>query len=438
MKYKLFIFISIGFLICNDTLAIVGTKIITKRDFLRRSEYTLRPDYCRSNNTIAKKIILNSLIAEKILSLENQESNLDIESINLINGIKEQTMRRVMLEDKVTKNLTINNSDVLNLYENSLFEYEVNFITFGIESLNEIKSLIKKEKSLFDLALKIDIIPATKNLSFLNCDNLVVRDNIFSKKRFQGELVGPFNIKNTEYILIEIIKTKKILIIDEISQKNHFKEIEDIHIKSESKRIKKTHIHDIMTEKKLVFNKKTFLNLANSYFDKDELKSINPNDILFTLNDKKWKVEDLIELNKLNPILFRNSLNEKSDFYNQFKLAIVDMIQNYYLTEHSYKLNYENNFFVKNEYNIWKDYILATDKKEFILNNNKDLNIYLENLFDKYSEKIIIDFDIFENVNLSNIDMIVINKNQPYQLNVPPFPRLTTKNNLDYGSKKES
>ena len=35
----------------------VGEKIITKQDFIRRAEYTIRPDYCRQSNYIHKKII---------------------------------------------------------------------------------------------------------------------------------------------------------------------------------------------------------------------------------------------------------------------------------------------------------------------------------------------------------------------------------------------
>ena len=56
-----------------DVLAQVGEKIITKQDFIRRAEYTIRPDYCRQSNYIHKKIILNSLIAEKLTSIEMED-----------------------------------------------------------------------------------------------------------------------------------------------------------------------------------------------------------------------------------------------------------------------------------------------------------------------------------------------------------------------------
>ena len=96
----------------------------------------------------------------------------------------------------------------------------------------------------------------------------------------------------------------------------------------------------------MVFNESSFIKLANSYLDNLSLDMLNPNEIIFMLNEQTWKIEDLIELNKLNPILFRESFDNKADFYNQFKLAIVDIVQNHFLTKRAYELNYDNNFFV--------------------------------------------------------------------------------------------
>ena len=53
-------------------LAEIGGRIITTDEFIRRSEYTIRPPYCRQDNYIHRKIVLNSLIAEKLLALERQ------------------------------------------------------------------------------------------------------------------------------------------------------------------------------------------------------------------------------------------------------------------------------------------------------------------------------------------------------------------------------
>ena len=79
-----------------NVLAKVGDRIITDQDFIRRAEYTIRPDYCKGNLYIHKKIILNNLIAEKLLAIEAIPlfDKQDFPSFqNFIKGRKEQSMR---------------------------------------------------------------------------------------------------------------------------------------------------------------------------------------------------------------------------------------------------------------------------------------------------------------------------------------------------------
>ena len=74
MRYfSLIFFISLFY---TNTLIRIDNKEITKNDFIKRAEYTIRPSYCKSNNNIHKKIILNSIIAEKLMSLEIEENLL--------------------------------------------------------------------------------------------------------------------------------------------------------------------------------------------------------------------------------------------------------------------------------------------------------------------------------------------------------------------------
>ena len=44
---------------CQDEniIAQINDRVITKEDFILRSEYTIRQSYCKSNNQIHKKII---------------------------------------------------------------------------------------------------------------------------------------------------------------------------------------------------------------------------------------------------------------------------------------------------------------------------------------------------------------------------------------------
>ena len=74
----------------NNLLTTIGDREITVNDFIKRCEYVPRPNYCKNNNYVHKKIALNSLIAEKLLAIEYEKKNFSFTSaqINLITGRK--------------------------------------------------------------------------------------------------------------------------------------------------------------------------------------------------------------------------------------------------------------------------------------------------------------------------------------------------------------
>ena len=59
----------------GNVLTSIGNRVITVNDYIKRCEYVPRPNYCKNNNYIHKKIALNSLIAEKLLALEFERRN---------------------------------------------------------------------------------------------------------------------------------------------------------------------------------------------------------------------------------------------------------------------------------------------------------------------------------------------------------------------------
>ncbi len=81
----------------DDILARIGDKNITVKEFLRRSELTIRP-----NNFKSKKTTLNNLLSEKMLALEAQQDKELIRNpvlLGAIRGIKEQSMRSALYQE---------------------------------------------------------------------------------------------------------------------------------------------------------------------------------------------------------------------------------------------------------------------------------------------------------------------------------------------------
>jgi len=139
-----------------------------------------------------------------------------------------------------------------------------------------------------------------------------------------------------------------------------------------------------------------------------------------------------------------------SEFPEQLKLAIVDLIRDKYLTQQAYEKGYDKIGIVKRNTNMWKDNLLALYQKnrylETVENRGKDymdiiaqnLNPYIDSLQAKYNNVIEIDTDAFEKIKVTRIDMFVIQRNVPFPVVVPSFPLLTTDNKLDYGRKMKN
>ena len=89
----------------DQVLAKVGEEVITLNDFIERSEYTPRPLYCNGNSNIEKRIILNSLIGEKLFSNEINDKTLPLNIDQYLVGRKNQKMREVLFNEITNSNI---------------------------------------------------------------------------------------------------------------------------------------------------------------------------------------------------------------------------------------------------------------------------------------------------------------------------------------------
>ena len=63
-------------------------------------------------------------------------------------------------------------------------------------------------------------------------------------------------------------------------------------------------------------------------------------------------------------IIFWKLKFPKNEFAEQFKLAIVDMIRDKYITQDAYKKGYDKANIVNRNFQMWKDNLLALYQKE--------------------------------------------------------------------------
>tara|TARA_B100001142_G_scaffold53277_1_gene51314 strand:- start:6630 stop:8072 length:1443 start_codon:yes stop_codon:yes gene_type:complete len=465
---------SLVFAIDNNILVEINDRVITKNDFIIRSEYTIRPSYCKSNNQIHKKIILNSLIAEKLLAIEIEDYiSEDNFSDNFLNGIKEQYMRDYLLKDMVYSKIDINPMVIEKYLENSLKVYDLYFISIPSEPVaNSINMLLAQGIEFEDICmdyLNLKGIPEIK-MDFFYEKDPAIHESIFLNSLSKNQVIGPILAKDNKHLFIKVkdFVYSPLITSNEIS--NHTNMVNQKLYELTQVKEYDIYIKEIMKDYSVVFNSDVFVKLANEaynyYIDRNNLindqvlssslvfskrDSINYYDEIFTLNGNSYNVSYLDNLISKHPLVFRNQNISRKEFGMQFKYALVDLIRDERLNEIAYKNNYDINDEVMKDYRIFSDATSSRLHLEALLKSNNFpldqfnenpesiidnyLNQYIDSLQVSYSEKIKINFNLLNEIELTDIDLYAYKKGVPYPMVVPVFPVLTNKSVIDYGKE---
>jgi len=173
-------------------------------------------------------------------------------------------------------------------------------------------------------------------------------------------------------------------------------------------------------------------------------------DSFFRVEGQVWSVRDFKEELQRHPLVFRKNLPNDTKFAEHFRLAIVDMIRDRYLTQEAYKRGYQDVDVVKRNRQMWHDALIAQHQKNQYLKNTvpnlsdslntlimiRDyLNPYIDQLQEKYNDQIQVNVEQFNKIRLTRTDMIVMQTNVPFPVMVPGFPQITTDSKLDYGKR---
>jgi hypothetical protein len=117
-------------------------------DFIARAEYTFRPVYCKGNSNNDKNIVLNNLIAEKLLAAEaakQKDNELYPDFINMINGRKEQKMRELLYRQEGIDKAAPAKSEIEKYYELSGRTYKVQYLNINNKDAAEKTAAVLRE-----------------------------------------------------------------------------------------------------------------------------------------------------------------------------------------------------------------------------------------------------------------------------------------------------
>lgn len=470
------LFFAILLLVCTSTkdqsdeiiLAQIGEKEITIKEFLQRSELTIRPQNFKDKNTT-----LNNLIFEKILALESEDDNQLLENPAFqarLKGIKEQMMREKLYYEVAYNKVELDSDEVKNAYVVSMREYELEFFTIHNKELAKriatvLDSAPQRAGEMFKEVEKILKEKPVHKVNYKDPDDYVIHESLFTYPLEVGTVVGPKKLSNGDYIILKVLDWVDYPLISGHDQRVRWKEVKEKIHEIKTRKLWQSYQSDIMRGKKIEFNNQSFKVLSNLaleryvnnnsidslIFQLTEIPSVEADVKLdspfFTIDNILWTVEDFRQELRSHPLVFRTKYLNRNNFAEQFKLAIVDLMRDYYLTQEAYKKSLDDLEDVSRTVEMWNDSFLANYQRKNIIDSalaqglihEKDkLGIieywesYLFNLQKKYSASIKINYNELDNISLTNIDYFAIRPGVPYPLATPGFPSLVSSGSLSY------
>ena len=485
-----FIFISLLFFInisCDKTpsinldqeviIAKIENRVITVNDFLKRCEYSPRPAYCNGDNFIHKKISLNSLIAEKILAIEFDRNNQAINENQryFIEGRKEQLMRHLMLKKYGYEDIQLDSILLMQQYQLRKRTYEVEYV---IKNENVLKELNAKENIV--TSKENAPVPSVNNISSKNLsynDQMVdsIRELLFSSGPELNQVYGPYIATDSTVFYMKVSGWITGVNISDQQKKDTWESVKNEMTEAQALKKYSSYISNLMRDKKIKYDERNFEIFAklvsNVYkiekFKKEkmiqssiwesnnavQIETLNlaknmKEKIILHHDGKNWTINEIMSLIKKHPLIFRKKNINPNNFTNELKFSLADLFRDMHITKQGYDLGLDQNINVKSETNKWQDYIkseLIKTKyaKSFQKNSNSNdrnnqyklITNKIDSLQKAYSNKIKINTDKFEEIELLSIDLFGMYSNQAYNNLEPPFPILTDDHLLDYGSK---
>ncbi len=504
MKYSIYTCIKIGYAIliaqfftcfsCSmkedklleeKIMARIGNKEITVEEYIYRIELTIHPQYPALNDEDMKNVLLNNLIAEKLMAIEIGEENLLAQNEmfqSFIRGIKEQAMRERLYYKQVFNKVTLDSQEIKKIYPLAGREYKVAYYSIHNDRMAmKIKKQLQTNEQLFEkiyceLSEKNKV--PEKTVSFKDSDSDIVHDALFSELLEPDRIVGPLKIEKNNYLVMKVLDWKFSPTIGGEDIQKRWCEVSEKLKQKKAAKMWKAYVGKIMHGKGVEFMNETFFKLADLFFDlyitsesekrQKLLKNFLNNEEmifdqktaqqnlleqpLFSIDNQVWTVRDFRKVWISHPLVYREKPADKPSFYKQFRLAIIDMITDYYITKEAYRKSLDKELEVKRKITMWRDaylalfhrdqYLKSVVKKDdfdqkYMRGKDNYLSFYVDSLQKKYSDKIEINFDALKNIQLTRIQLYAFRPGVPYPAAVPAFSEYIMDGELDYGQKME-
>ncbi len=237
-------------------IAKVGDRTISLDEFIKRSEYTIRPPYAKGNHYIHKKIVLNSIIAEKLMALEagdNNELAQNEQFQKYIQGRKEQAMRKWLFQNEGLEKVNLPAEKIANEYRWAGREYDVAFFTVPTkEQADSVQALLndpsKSFEDIYNVIGGTGEVP-TRQVMWQRDGNEAVVDAMYSDSLRVGQVLGPIKAAENNYIAIKILGWTETIAMSDEQVKLRYNDVKERLSRTEAEKIYGDFVLDVMKGK---------------------------------------------------------------------------------------------------------------------------------------------------------------------------------------------
>jgi hypothetical protein len=334
----------------------------------------------------------------------------------------------------------------------------------------------KTREMVFDGLSDPDNVPR-KKVSFMDPELDVIHKALYSDPLQRGQVIGPITIEENYYLIIKVMGWQEKLIIGGgqdfhkrwMNVSNKLKDMKADALWAE-------YIREIMKGKKIEFNKDVFNRVSDIFMAEYTAdQGIDPNaakenddsfprqsldmdaELLkkpfFTMGGQEWTVEDFRKSLMSHPLVYRDkNFKTRLGFRKQFINAVADLVKDHYVTKKAYQKQMDRLPEVKRKLQMWRDAVLARyEVGKFLGNLSKRedydpklmkgsdnyLNLYVDSLFTKYADEIVLDSEMFDKIRITSVPMFAFRKNRPFPIAVPNFPAYTSKINIGKSTQEK-
>lgn len=442
-KYLLFLIfillVNVSFAQSNDSILVdLGTKKITVDEFVKRFELTPWP---RRNikyiDTTLKQEFLNTLIAEKLLSIYGEQIKLDTvyELTQAFKNLEKMIIRDALYRKEIKNKVKLSEEEKNNAFAKSQITFYVKYI-FAQDSAY-IFNLYNKLLNGQDFDSTLFTRPEYESQKFpMEVTYGTLREEIENEiyKTNTGEITRPL-FSGKGYYIFKIDSSRFAITLGPKKMSDSYRKAEKILKQRTEEKLYNEYFKKFFSKKRAEADGTVFWILANEIIERfkskfatqrplhDNSYFLDPDDVAEI--EKKLGNQtklNLIKLDKRNipindflrALLFKGfSVDDTSRIYIATKLnkSIKSFIEDEFLAEEGYRQNLHLIPEVKNEIEMWKDsyYYMWVSQglRKNIEVTEEEVIQYIKNRFIRSPEVILVNVQEILVDSLDQVEMIL-------------------------------